>query len=119
MHHEILAQARHMAIRGDLKLNDIPKNAQRAAEIFFIGEDGNGVGPGAGEGRACSVASAPALISPHGRGAAFDFRNDAEAARLVEGLRESRPGRLPCQSGPARAPAQGGCAIQFRGACAP
>jgi len=87
--HEILAQTGDMTVGGNLELDHVPQIAQRAAEIFFIGEDGNAIGPGVRVPASLLDGVSPGFNITGGGRATLDFGNDAEAARLVEGLGEA------------------------------
>ena len=94
VHHEVLAQAGHMATSGDLELDDVPQVAQGATKIFFIGEDGDAVGAGIGIAAGLFDGVSPGFDFPGGGGSALDFSDDAEAAWLIKGLGETRAGSL-------------------------
>ncbi len=92
--HEVLAQAGDVAAGGDLELDDVPEVAEGAAEEFFVGEDGDGVGAGVGVAAGLLRGVSGFLDGAGGGGAALDFGDDAEAAGLAKGLGEGGAGAL-------------------------
>ena len=92
VHHEVLAEAGNVAVGGDLELDDVPEVAEGAAEEFFVGEDGDGVGAGVGVAAGLLGGVGESGDVAGGGGAALDFGDDAEAAGLVEGLGEGGAG---------------------------